>query len=666
MYKHWLSELRAYLAGSCAALALAAGTAGACRAQDVSTQNAAALQAQIAAQQKQIEELKQMIQSRDVQPAAADADKADKPDVKLDENAVKRIIGDYLKDNPGAGMPPSVQTGFQSGQGFVIRSANDPPYVKWADECKIPFELRIRGRLQMPYDFYKVTDSRNHLTGIDTHNNTAGDFSQLEIKRMRLIFEGTAFDPNLRYHIQLDGGTRGITAQVQRLNAFQSPIAGNILGGQTITNSGPEVRLFSAFVAYDFHPCWSEKGCGPDCPDGTYSYAPTFTAILGKIKPMGSLEEYLGSGNQQFVEYSMANWMFDSDADNLMIAAGTQIKAFDDRLYVQALMTNGADNQLPNQLMDNLPGINIGAWWDFGGTWNEQRKRWDLFGDCLSDIDYSCHPVLRVGGAVNIVPMGRRSVYTTAELDFFKAAAVAPGGTNVDQILNGGGLGTNGNFSGVASLISPFAVDAFDAYTYDLYWAGKYRGFSIYNEWWLRNLNNFRGERSPGPGNNPILYTMNTPNGATAPALFNRNGLFDFGTTVQAGYFLIPKKLEVAGRFSWISGQSGDINGNGTFSTVSAASLGIREAAPVGGVQPANTVPVGTMIRVVNDAFRGYHDSQEYAVAVNYFFKRQLVKWQTDLSFYHGGNPASNGQGAAGFIPGVDGWMLRTQFQFAF
>jgi hypothetical protein len=663
MFRHWLSELRVYLAGSCAALALAAGTTGACRAQDVSTQNAAALQAQIAAQQRQIEELKQMMQGRGVQPAAAD-DK-DKTDVKLDESAVKRIVGQYLKDNPGAGMPPSVQTGFEGGKGFVIRSTNDPPYVKWDDECKIPFELRIRGRIQNTYDFYKVTDSTNHLTGIDTHNNTAGDFSQLEVKRMRLIFEGTAFDPNLRYHIQLDGSTRGLNGQDTRLNSFNNPI-GNIQGGQSDSNIGPAMRLFSAYVAYDFHPCSSEKGCGPDCPEGMYSYSPTYSLIAGKLKPMGTLEEYLGSANCQFVEYSMGSWMFDADGDNLLYGAGTQIKAFDDRFYLQALVTNGADNQLSNLIMDNLPGINIGAWWDFGGTWNDQRKRWDLYGDCISDIDFSCRPVVRVGAAANLVPMGRRSVYTTAELDFFRASTAAPGGTSVTGILNGGGLGTGGNFAGVASGISPFAVDAFDVYTYDVFLAGKYRGFSLYNEWWFRNFDNFRGERSPGPGGNPILYTTNTPSGATATALFNRTGLFDFGTTVQAGYFVIPKKLELAARYSWISGQSGDINGNGTFSTVTAASLGIKEAAPVNGVQPAGTVPVGTTIRVVNDAFRGYHDSQELAFGVNYFFKRQLVKWQTDFGIYHGGNPAANGQSPAGYIPGVDGWMVRTQVQFAF
>jgi hypothetical protein len=666
MFKHWLRELRSHLAWSCAALAIAAGTTGVCRAQDVNAQNAAALQAQIAAQQQQIEELKRMMQSGAVHPAAADA--AGAGDVKLDENAVKKIVGDYLKDNPGVGMPPSVQTGFESGKGFVIRSTNDPNYIKWQDDCKIPFELRIRGRIQNVYDYYKVTDTQNHLTGVNTSGATAPDFSQLEVKRMRLVFEGTAFDPDLRYHIQLDGGTRGLNALDPRLNSFNNPI-GNVEGGQADGVTGPALRLFQCWVAYDFHGCASQKGCGCDCPEGTYAYAPTYTAIIGKLKPMGSLEEFLGSANEQFVEYSMSSWMFDSDADNMVEAAGVQVKAMEDRFFLQALVTNGADNQLPNAIMDNLPGFNVGFWYDFGGNWNEQRKRWDLYGDSISDIDYSCNPVFRVGAAANIVPMGRRSLYSQAELDFFKATPGAPFGTNVDGILNGGGLGTGGNFSGVASGVSPFGVDAFDAYTYDLYIAGKWRGFSIYNEWWLRNLDNFRGEKSAAlPGtNSPILYTANSPSGATATALFPANrGLIDFGTALQAGYFLIPKKLEIAGRFAWISGESGNINGDGTFSTVRAASVGIKEANAVNGVQPNNTVPIGTTIRVVNGAFRNFNDAEEYGVGVNYYFKRQLVKWQTDFSYYHGGNPASNGQSAAGFIPGVDGWMIRSQFQFAF
>ena len=85
---------------------------------------------------------------------------------------------------------------------------------------------------------------------------------------MRLVFEGTVFDPNLRYHLELDGNTRGLGVTG----------GGGVPGGNGLDNSGgipgvPDgsgvatvddaVRLFSAYVAYDFHPCGSEKGCGP-------------------------------------------------------------------------------------------------------------------------------------------------------------------------------------------------------------------------------------------------------------------------------------------------------------------------------------------------------------------------------------------------------------------
>src|SRR5262249_12659904 len=146
-------------------------------------------------------------------------------------------------------------------------------------------------------------------------------------------------------------------------------------------------------------------------------YTPTLTAIFGKFKPFFSYEEYMGSANEQFVEYGMSNWFFDADDDNLLMGAGFQYKGFDNRLFVQGIVTNGNETQIANLQMDDLPGINIGGWYDFGGSWNETRKAWDLYGDCISDIDYSCKPVLRVGGALNLVPMDRRSQFDNAEMN---------------------------------------------------------------------------------------------------------------------------------------------------------------------------------------------------------------------------------------------------------
>jgi hypothetical protein len=418
-----------------------------------------------------------MIRGGGVRPAADADPAAPKP---LDEAAVKKILADYLRDNPGAGMPSGVQTGLDSNRGFFIRSAPDPKYVNWDDGSKIPFELRIRGRIQADYYYYKTTDVLNHQTGALANPvaltpgrgvkgaNSSPDFSQLMIKRMRLIFEGTAFDPNLRYHIQIDGQTRGIGALagggVPTSNGLNStggvPGVGDCNGVATVDHA---LRLFSAYIAYDMHPCGYEKGCGPDCPDVTYRYTPTVTAFIGKARPMVAFEEYLGSNNQQFVEYGMSNWFFDADDDNLMMMAGTQIKALDDRLFIQAVVTNGNETQIANLQMDDLPGINIGGWYDFGGSWNEAHKRWDLFGDCLSDVDYSCKPVLRVGGAVNVVPMDRRSEFTNAELNRVRVVQPGPGGTGLLGELGGGGINNN------AAGIGQFAVDAFDSYTCELF-----------------------------------------------------------------------------------------------------------------------------------------------------------------------------------------------------
>ena len=571
--------LRKSLVWSCAAVMAAAGVsraqsplpadAAAAPAAAAPAASAADLKAQLDAQQKKIEELENLIRSGQLRPAAAEADPkdGDAPPKPLTDADVKRIVEGYLKENPGVGVPSGVQTGIAVGQGFYIRSTADPAWNNWDDQSKIPFELRIRGRVQLDYYDYNPTDSFNHLTRF--YRTTTGGssfvnsnvlqsptFSQEEVKRMRLVFEGTLFDPNLRYHLELDGNTRGLTATA----------GGGVPGGNGIDNSGgipgvPDgggvasvdnaVRLFSAYVAYDFHPCGSQKGCGPDCPDGFYSYTPTTTAIFGKLKPMVAFKEYMSSATEQFVEYGMANWFFDADDDNLLMGAGTQIKAMDDRLYVQALVTNGNESQFPNAQMDDLPGFNVGGWYDFGGTWNDARKRWDLYGDSISDIDYSCNPVLRIGGAANIVPMDRKSEYDTDELSRIRTSTAAPGGTTLIGLLNGGGLGAIGTTGA-----SAYSLDAVDSYTFEGYWAAKWRGFSLYNGYWIRDLDNFRGVReATGPGtaaypgngiNNAILYTVNTSPTATTAALFPANhGLVDFGTQLQGGYFVIPKKLEL-------------------------------------------------------------------------------------------------------------------------
>jgi hypothetical protein len=279
---------------------------------------------------------------------------------------------------------------------------------------------------------------------------------------------------------------------------------------------------------------------------------------------------------------------------------------------------------------------------------------------------------VRVGGAANFVPMGRRSQYTSAELDFFKSSWAGPGGTNIDSILNGGGVATAATVAGgtvnafnnnITAGNSPFAVDAFNAMTLDAFWAAKWKGFSFYNEWWYRDLSDFRGEKV-GQVTLPILYSTTNANGGSAAALFPKKNLTDMGMAAQAGYFIIPGKLEIAGRYDLVSGNSGDISGDYTHGTVSATSLGILNSKLSTGLQ--NVLPAGTTFEQVNGAFTHYHTSQEITGGINWYFWRQQLKWQTDLGVYKGGNPAANGSSPAGYIPGVDGWLLRSQIQISF
>jgi hypothetical protein len=562
---------------------------------------------------------------------------------QLDDTAVKAIVRDYLKENPGAGLPPGVQTGYVLGQGFVIRSTPTPNYVKWDDDCKIPFELRCRLRMQLAYYRYKVTEQFNNLTDRpavqNANSDRLADFSQLEAKRMQLIFEGTAFDPDLRYHFRLNGDTRGLPGLqnnrvIQTSGSFDPNIAPTspIGGGVTIDHA---VRLFEAWVAYDFHGCACQKGCGPDCSTDFPLYCPTFTLIAGKLKPFFGLEEYLGNANEQFVEFSMADLFFSADDDNRLMAAGMQVKASDDRLFAMATVTNGSEAIFANNQMDQYPGFIAGWWYDLGGSWNESRHAWDLFGDCISDIDFSCRPVVRIGGSLDLVPMDRRSLYGDAEQSRYFTVPSAPGGTRLINLLNGDTLAPAG----------AHAVDQFDAYSYDAFIAGKYHGFSLYNEWWLRNLDNFR--TTPNGMGNIIYQDTLGPGGTSANALFPVRALVDYGMTLQAGYFVIPKKLELAARWSWVRGQSGDINGNGTFKIVSVPGI-------------------ATPVHVVSGAFRHFQEADEYTIGVNYYFKRHLWKWQTDFGVYEGGNPAGGGQSIAGFIPGADGYLIRTQLQMFF
>ncbi len=574
------------------------------------------LRALLAREEEHVKALEERLAAR---KAAADPTKIPGP-------TVRQIIADYLGDNPGAGMPSGVQTGYAVDEGFYLRSTSSPRFPRSDGKCAVPFRIGVRGGINFGYSYYKVTDDQNHLTGLPLYPGLP-DFAQLGIRYARLDFGGFAFDPNLRYQVRIEGFTRALPGIPN--SHLTTPQYSNQETGDTVvsnTSFGNPVRLGSqTFIAYDFHPGAPE--CPTDDKDKSSTYKPTVTVTAGRLKPLVGLEGYLAVTSGAVIERGIANNFFRVPSAT---SAGTLVKADQDRFFFQALVGNSFEGTVPNVELGHLPGANAGLWYDFGGTWDEERKRWDLFGTTLVDLAYSRRPVLRVGGGFAFEPLDSRQLYGDAQSSQIFVMPAGPLGTRLNALLDGI------EKSSVAFL-DPYAVNRCNDYTCSAFVAGKYRGFNLLVEGWWRDLNNFAALN-----HDAILYQV--PGGAFA--LFPNHALNDFGVTTQTGYFLVPRKFLMGARWSTVIGESGNIFGNGLPPFV------------VGSVN-------GTPVLAYPEAFRRYGQANEFTISAAYYFRGNNVKWESDLGRYTGGNPAP-GRATTGYVPGADGWLLRTRVQLLF
>lgn len=555
-----------------------------------------------------------------------------------DDIRLQTAVDEYVKKHPTLFSKPGLSSGYDINKGLFFKKDPD-------EKSKLAFELDLRGRLQI--DFYSFNTLYNHNYQTQAPAYASGnaealpDLDTLAVKRARLLFQGYAFTPNIRYQYQIDGSTRGVAGfqnnrDVQTTGSFApngnavSPVG----GGVTLDHV---LRFFSGYIAYDIRGPKRQIPYGPDClgNGGESEYQSTTSLIVGKLKPFFSFEEVLTSQFCQFVDYSMVEWYFDADDDNYIPAAGFDIKAFDDRFYSRIYATNGGDSLSPATLLDNFPGFNAGFWYDLGGEWDCEKNKLILYGEGVSDLEHHQCPVARVGLATNIVPMNSRSIYGDSEAGRIWVMPGSPGGMRLVNLLNGG--------TTPAATAGRYGLDKFTANSFEAFYAVKYRGLSFMNDWWVRNLSDLRS--TDRGGRNSIVYIDPVTN-ANALFPYGRT-LVDFGSNFQGGIFVIPKRLELVGRWAWVMGNSGDAHGNGNV---------------------VNTVNLPTLagVQVLQNPFKEFRMANEYTVGMNVFFYGHNLKWQTDVGAYTGGAPAGGGQSAAGFIAGQDGWLVRTQVQLYF
>ena len=289
-----------------------------------------------------------------------------------------------------------------------------------------------------------------------------------------------------------------------------------------------------------------------------YEFSDAFILNVGKGMVPGSRDWLSLSPNTHIADRSMATTFFRPDRTIGVWARGELC----DDLFYHVMLGNGVNtNDLPQSEVDERFAYSMSSWWEPLGE----------VGKGHADLKYHEDAVVRLG----------HSFTYASQTD--KEDGASTGEEAFVRLSDGTRLVTPG------ALAAGVTVDQFNYYLYSIDAAYKYRGFSANAEFFLRWLNSFE------------------TTGGTIP----HSELFDRGFYVDAGYFLVPKKLEVAALLSHVNGLFGD--------------------------------------------------SWEYAAGINYFVTAtHFNKLTFDVSVLDG-SPTSNN--STNHFVGQDGVMFRFQYQ---
>jgi len=345
------------------------------------------------------------------------------------------------------------------------------------------------------------------------------DQNDFDIERLRVVFDGHAFNPDFRYFFQLDADS----------------------------DAGEVVDMLDYYLTYDFgHDllCW-DKG--------------RLALRFGKWKIGFNRAREESGTKMQFSDRSSASVLFDFDR-SLGVGLLGELGPFD----WQAAIANGIDTggyrpSRSTQLDRNL-AVATRVNWLLAGDWGM---------DGHADLDWRCAPAIRLGAGFTF---SRRDTEGVREFAFPR---VVDSGTPINTVL-------------------PAGVTAYDQFMYAADLNVKYRGFSFVFEYYARQFAAFKGAAV--------------------------SDLRDHGYWAEAGYFVVPQRLQFIARHARIVGNSG--------------TLGLVDQS-----------------------------SDEVAGGVVVYFRKHNLKLTFDATHLNG-VPVSDS--ALNMRPGDAGWLYRTQFQWKF
>lgn len=237
-----------------------------------------------------------------------------------------------------------------------------------------------------------------------------------------------------------------------------------------------------------------------------YRFHRGFDLHFGKGKVPGSREWVLSAMNTLAPDRSMATTFFRPSITTGVWAKGEPV----DNIYYHALVGNGFNTASAGfRDLDTNFVYSANTWWepvgDFGGLYSDLAERDDLAVRTGASLTTSRQATTQFDQRVAEETFIRLSDGT----DLTTVGALAPGVQVTDYSLY---------------------LMTFDAAT-------KYRGISLSSEYFLRWLVDIRGD---------------------GPIAKDRRNLFDHGFFLQAGTFVVPKRLELFTRTSGIFGPFGN------------------------------------------------------------------------------------------------------------
>ncbi len=335
-------------------------------------------------------------------------------------------------------------------------------------------------------------------------NRSENDASQFNLRRVRLMFTGHLFNPDLKYFVQLAGETSE--------NA-QNPGSVQVLDAAITSTHVPWLNVIAGQYKMYFNRAQINNSMSMQFAERAL--------VMDAFTASGLNRRDIGLTITNDEEIYPVNYYF--GIFNGLGPGFNRFGAFGSEQPTESCV-GGQSGGAPAGCDAAQRNLNANFRGDVSQLMYVARLMWNVMGRAgygEGDMVYSETPQLAIGGGYAYNP-----AINTATGNGFIGIDLA--NLNVRRQLATFG---NGRQLG-------WGIVDYSTYAFDLVY--KYRGFSFQAEWYWKNIN--RHQKTA-----PFLGTPGAGVGGFAPGLLgNATGWY-----VQSGYFAIPRKLQFAVRYAW-------------------------------------------------------------------------------------------------------------------